>query len=191
LSGVFSVANLIDIIKVCATCVKLGGDYCDWLSENIVKIMAKRVQVVLHKDVKKLGQADDLVEVAPGYARNYLVPQKLASVATRGVMKQVEQRKEKERQRQLAILKEAQDRKTALETIGRFTIRKQVGEGDAIFGTVTTQDVADVIKEMTGQDIDRRGIALPDEISHLGFYPAEVKLHPEVTANIEIQVASL
>lgn len=153
--------------------------------------MAKRVQVVLRKDVKKLGQVDDLVEVAPGYARNYLIPQQLASMATPGILKQVEQRKEKERQRQLAILKEAQDQKTALETVGRFTIRKQVGEGDAIFGTVTPQDVVDVIKEITGQDIDRRGIVLPDEISRIGFYSAEVKLHPEVTANIEIQVASL
>lgn len=153
--------------------------------------MAKRVQVILRKDVKKLGQADDLVEVAPGYARNYLVPQQLAEMATPGILKQVEQRKEKERQRQLAVLKEAQDRKTALETIGRFTIRKQVGEGEAIFGTVTTQDVVDVVKEMTGQDIDRRGVVLPDDISRIGFYQAEVRLHPEVTANIEIQVASL
>jgi len=153
--------------------------------------MAKRVQVVLRKDVKKLGQADDLVEVAPGYARNYLIPQNLASVATPGILKQVQQRQEKERQRQLAILKEAQDRKTALETIGRFMIRKQVGEGEAIFGTVTPQDVVDVVKETTGQDIDRRGVVLPDDISRIGFYPAEVRLHPEVTANIEIQVASL
>ena len=153
--------------------------------------MAKRVQVVLRKDVKKLGQADDLVEVAPGYARNYLIPQNLANFATRGILKQVEQRQEKERQRQLAILKEAQDRKTALETIGRFTIRKQVGEGEAIFGTVTPQDVVDVVKETTGQEVDRRGVVLPDEINRIGFYKVEVRLHPEVTANVEIQVASL
>ncbi len=153
--------------------------------------MAKRVQVVLRKDVKKLGQADDLVEVAPGYARNYLIPQNLANFATRGILKQVEQRQEKERQRQLAILKEAQERKTALETIGRFTIRKQVGEGEAIFGTVTPQDVVDVVKETTGQEVDRRGVVLPDEINRIGFYKVEVRLHPEVTANVEIQVASL
>jgi len=151
----------------------------------------KRLQVVLHQDVRKLGRRDDLVEVAPGYARNYLVPQGLASVASEGVVRQLEQRKEKERQRQLAILQEAQERKQALETIGRFMVKKQVGEGDAIFGTVTPQDVVDVIKETAGQDIDRRGVSLPEDISHLGFYSAEVKLHPEVTAHIEIQVASL
>ena len=85
---------------------------------------------------------------------------------------------------------EAESRKTALQTIGRFVIRKQVGEKEAIFGTVTTQEVADIIQENTNLEIDRRGITLP-EISKIGFYPAEVKLHPEVTATIEIQVAPL
>jgi large subunit ribosomal protein L9 len=152
--------------------------------------MAKRVQLVLNESVNKLGKTGDLVEVAPGYARNYLIPQKLGVIATAGILRQVEQRKEKERQRLLAEKQEAQARKTALETIGRYTIRKQVGEGESIFGTVTTQEVADIIKEATNQEIDRRGITIP-EISQTGFYKATVKLHPEVTAEVEIQVAPL
>jgi large subunit ribosomal protein L9 len=152
--------------------------------------MAKRTQVVLNQDVRKLGKNGDLVEVAPGYARNYLIPQGLAVVATSGILKQVEQRREKERQRLLAEKQQAQQRKTALETIGRFVIRKQVGENEAIFGTVTSQDLADAIQANAGQEVDRRGITLP-EISKTGFYQAEVKLHPEVTANVEIQVAPL
>lgn len=152
--------------------------------------MSKRVQIVLNKDISKLGKSGDLVEVAPGYARNYLLPQGFAIIATSGILRQVEQRREKERQRLLAIKQEAESRKTALETIGRFVIRKQLGEGEAIFGTVTTQDVADVIKENTSQEVDRKGITLP-EINKIGFYQAEVKLHPEVTATIEIQVAPL
>jgi large subunit ribosomal protein L9 len=152
--------------------------------------MAKRVPVILNKGVSKLGKTGDLVEVAPGYARNYLLPQGIAVVATEGILRQVEQRKEKERQRILAEKQEAEARKTALQTIGRFTIKKQVGEEEAIFGTVTTQDVADAIKEATNQEIDRRGITLP-EISKVGFYKAEVKLHPEVTATVEIQVSPL
>lgn len=152
--------------------------------------MAKRSQIVLNKDVRKLGKAGDLVEVAPGYARNYLIPQGLAVTATRGILKQVEQRREKERQRLLDEKRQAEQRKTALQTIGRFTIKKQVGEGESIFGTVTAQDLADAIKESTGQEVDRRGITLP-EISKTGFYSAEVKLHPEVTATVEIQVAPL
>ncbi|MGK7944431.1 MAG: 50S ribosomal protein L9 [Microcystaceae cyanobacterium] len=152
--------------------------------------MAKRVPIVLSKSVSKLGKAGELVEVAPGYARNYLLPQGMAVIATAGILRQVEQRKEKERQRILAEKQEAEARKVALQTIGRFTIKKQLGEEEAIFGTVTTQDVADAIKAATSQDVDRRGITLP-EISKVGFYKADVKLHPEVTATIEIQVAPL
>ncbi|NEQ79889.1 MAG: 50S ribosomal protein L9 [Moorea sp. SIO2I5] len=149
--------------------------------------MVKRVQVVLSKDVQKLGKDGDLVEVAPGYARNYLIPQGIAVRATSGVLKQVERRREQERQRILEIKRQAESMKTALQTINRFTIAKQLGEDNAIFGTVTSQDLADAIQESTGKEIDRRGITLP-EISQLGFYNAEIKLHPEVTATVEIHV---
>lgn len=151
--------------------------------------MAKRVQLVLNQDVSKLGKSGDLVEVAPGYARNYLIPQGKGQNATTGLLKQVERRKEKERQR-LAELKEVSTtQKAALEKAGSFTIAKQVGENDAIFGTVTNQDVADVIKQITGQEIDRRGITLPD-VHKIGEYKAEIKLHPEVTATVTIQVVA-
>lgn len=150
--------------------------------------MAKRVQLVLKQDISKLGKTGDLVEVAPGYARNYLLPKGMGVVATPGILKQVEFRKEKERQRLLEEKQQAETRKTALETVGRFSIRKQVGEKEAIFGTVTAQEVADAIQAATGQEVDRRGITLPD-IGKLGFYKAEIKLHPEVTAIVEIQVA--
>lgn len=149
--------------------------------------MAKRVPIVLNKSVSKLGKRGDLVDVAPGYARNYLIPQGFAVFATRGVLRQVEQRQEKERQRLLAELQEAKSRKTALQTINNFMIRKQLGENEAIFGTVTTQEVADVIKENAGLDIERRMISLP-EIKKIGTYTAEIKLHPEVTAEVFIQV---
>jgi large subunit ribosomal protein L9 len=128
--------------------------------------------------------------VAPGYARNYLLPQKIGVIASPSILKQVEQKREKERQRLLAEKQEAEARKTALQTIGRFVIKKQVGEKEAIFGTVTTQEVADAIKEATSQEVDRRGITLP-EIGKTGFYKAQVKLHSEVSAEVEIQVAPL
>ncbi len=149
--------------------------------------MAKRVQLVLNQDVSKLGISGDLVEVAPGYARNYLIPQKLAIRATPGILKQVERRREKERQRQLELKQQAQELKTTLENIGGFTIAKQVGEEDAIFGTVTDREVAALIQQAINQEVDRRGITLPD-ISQTGTYKAEIKLHPEVTAVVEIQV---
>lgn len=152
--------------------------------------MSKRVQIVLNKPVNKLGKNGDLVEVAPGYARNYLIPQGMGVLATPGILRQVEQRRVKEEARLQAEKQAAEAQKAALQTVGRFVIQKQVGENEAIFGTVTNQEVVDAIKAITNQEIDRRGITLP-EISRLGFYKAQVKIHPEVTAEVEIQVASL
>ncbi len=152
-----------------------------------ITVMAKKLQVVLNKDVNKLGKSGDVVEVAPGYARNYLIPNKIAFRTTPGVLKQVERRQEQERQRQIELKQAAVAQKTALETVGRFKIAKQVGENDAIFGTVTDRELVEVIKASTAQEIDRRGVTLP-EISKIGFYKAEIKLHPEVTAEVEVQV---
>ncbi len=152
--------------------------------------MSKRVQVILSKTVDKLGRNGDLLEVAPGFARNYLIPQGMAIAATPGLLRQVEQRRAKDQERLLAEKEAAEARKTALQTVCRFIIQKQVGEAEAIFGTVTTQDVVDAIKAATSQEVDRRGITLP-EISKVGFYKAQIKIHPEVTAEVEIQVTSL
>lgn len=157
-------------------------------SSKQIKIMAKRIQLVLNQDVSKLGKAGDLVEVAPGYARNYLIPTGAAVRTTPGILKQVERRREAERQRLLELKHEAEAQKKALETVGRFTILKQVGEKDAIFGTVTDREVAEVIQETTGQEVDRRGITVPD-IHKTGSYKVDIKLHPEVTAVVEIQVS--
>jgi large subunit ribosomal protein L9 len=150
--------------------------------------MAKRVQLVLSQDISKLGKSGDLVEVAPGYARNYLLPKGLGYRATPGVLKQVERRREAERQRLEQIKKDAEAFKTALSTIGLFTIKKQEGEDGAIFGTVTAAEVAEVIQEMTGKEVDRRDIHVPD-INKLGEYKVDIKLHSEVTATLNLRVA--
>jgi large subunit ribosomal protein L9 len=151
--------------------------------------MAKRVQIVLNQTVNKLGRSGDLVEVAPGYARNYLIPQGMGIVATPGIVRQVEQRRAKELARLAAEKAAAEARKVAFQTIGRLSIAKPLGEDEAIFGTVTTQDIVDVIKAGTGQEVDRRGITIP-EIGKLGVYKAQVKLHPEVVAEVEFQVVA-
>ncbi|WP_042341961.1 50S ribosomal protein L9 [Calothrix sp. PCC 7507] len=151
--------------------------------------MVKRVQLVLNQDVSKLGKLGDLVDVAPGYARNYLIPQKLATHATPGILRQVERRREKENQRQLELRQQALEQKAALEKVTSLKIAKQVGENEAIFGTVTTQDVVDAIQAATSQEVDRRGITIPD-INHLGTYKAEIKLHSDVIAEINIEVVA-
>jgi len=151
--------------------------------------MAKRVQVVLNEDLLSLGKDGDLVEVAPGYARNFLFPYGKALPVTPAVMKQVAHRKAKKAEQEAALKKEAIDFKTALVTIGRFTVKKQVGEDGVLFGTVTNGDVAEVIKESTKKEIDRRNIVVP-EIHNVGKYKVEVKLHSEVTTEINLEVVN-
>ena len=151
--------------------------------------MAKRVQLVLTQDVRKLGKNGDLVEVAPGYARNYLIPQKIAANVTPGILKQAEKRREIERLRLLALKEVALTQQAAIDKAGKFSISKQVGENESIFGTVTTTEVAEAIKEVTGQDVDKRDITMPD-VAKIGTYKAELKLHPEVTVTVDIEVVS-
>ena len=151
--------------------------------------MAKRVQVVLTESISSLGKDGDVVEVAPGYARNFLFPSGKAVNVTPSVLKQIERKREKEKIAAEKIKKEALDFKTALKTIGRFTIKKQVGEDGVLFGTVTNGDVAEAIKVSTKKDIDRRDIQVPD-IHALGSYIVHIKLHQEVSAEINIEVTS-
>ena len=151
--------------------------------------MAKRVQVVLNEDILSLGRNGDLVDVAPGYARNFLLPFGKAVPVTPAVMKQVEHRRAKEAERQAALKQEALNFKTALDTIGRFTVKKQTGGDDVLFGTVTNGDVAEVIEAATKKEVDRRDIPVPD-IHRTGSYKVQVKLHSEVTAEINLEVVS-
>ncbi len=149
--------------------------------------MAKRVQVVLTAPVAKLGQAGELVEVAPGYARNYLIPQGKAVMATPSVLRQLERRQELERQRKIQEKEAALARKTALEVIGELTLPMVAGEQGQLFGSVTEKDVAEMIQAGTGQTVDRRDITIPD-IRKLGTYEAQVRLHPEVMATVRFRV---
>ena len=137
--------------------------------------MAKRIQVVLKEDVLSLGKDGDLVEVAPGYARNFLLPLGKALPVTPAVLKQVAHRRAKQIEQEAAIKQEALDFQTALVTIGRFTVKKQIGEDGVLFGTVTNGDVAEVIQETTKKEIDRRDILVP-EIHRTGKYNPIYKL---------------
>ena len=151
--------------------------------------MAKRVQVVLTESVSSLGRDGDVVDVAPGYARNYLFPSGKAVNVTPSVLKQIEKKREKEKIAAEKVKQEAIEFKTALKTIGRFSIKKQVGEDGVLFGTVTNGDVAEAIKASTKKDIERRDIQVP-HIHTLGSYTVQIKLHQEVSAEVNIEVTS-
>ncbi len=149
--------------------------------------MSKRMQLVLSQDVYKLGHMGQLVDVAPGYARNYLLPKGLAFKATPGVLKQFERRRAEELKRLAELKVLAEEQKVAIQKLGTLTIQQKAGEGDALFGSVTAANVADLIQETGGIEVDRRTLSVP-EIRKLGTYTVEIKLHAEVTATVTVEV---
>jgi large subunit ribosomal protein L9 len=139
------------------------------------------------KDVEKVGKAGDVVNVSPGYGRNYLIPRSQALLATDTNVAHFESRR-----RQYAVVAEREQRSAAnqvaeLEKVSSLTAQVRVGEGDRLFGSVTTQNVADLLKEQ-GHEIDRRMIMLEEPIRELGVYNIEIRLHPEVTATVKLWV---
>ncbi len=144
------------------------------------------MEVILREDVPQLGHRGDLVKVKPGYARNYLIPRKLAMLATAGARKQV------------ADMKAANARKDARERSGAeslaaqlgeltLTISAKAGEQDQLFGSVTTMDIAAAL-EAKGFNIDRRTIELEEPIKTIGEYSVPVRLRHDVTAAVKVNV---
>jgi large subunit ribosomal protein L9 len=144
------------------------------------------MKVILKSDVERLGKTGDVVAVAAGYARNYLLPRGLALEATAHSVEQIEiegKREEKARQRQAA---DAAALAQKLEQLS-LTISKQAGESDKLFGTVTAMEIAEaLVKE--GHEIDKRKIELEEPIKTLGIYTIPVRLHTDVTAKVKVWV---
>ena len=145
------------------------------------------MKVVLMQEVKGLGQPGQIKDVADGYARNYLLPQGLATIATPGAVKEVEQRQAAERKRQ-----EKQDEE--MRSVGKkldgttVKVRSKVGEGGKLYGSITTQDVAEALEKQAGQTVDKRKIEIEEPIRHVGEYKVPVRLSKNVTANINLVV---
>lgn len=137
--------------------------------------MGTKMKVLLTKDVEKLGSAGDVKEVSGGYGRNYLIPQGMAVLATRGQVKQAEERLSATRKREQAARRDAESLASRIggQTL-RFTAR--VGELDRLYGSVTSADIADKINSQLGVDIDRRRIDLDEPIKRIGIYPIKVRL---------------
>lgn len=151
------------------------------------KKVQKRSQIVLKEDVPLLGKTGQLLTVKRGYFRNYLYPFGKAQIATPEFLKALkveEERKEAEKRR---IKEEAEADAAMFRGVGVLNCRRKIGKGKQIFGTVTTQDLVDIIKAQTGREFDKRDITLP-EIRETGEYVAEIKLHPEVTARVKLNV---
>ena len=144
------------------------------------------MKVILKQDVETLGSTGEIVNVKNGYGRNYLIPRGMAVLATRGSIKEAEENLRQQAHKLDRIKDDAKALAARLETL-EIVIPAKVGEENRIFGTVTTQQVAEVIAAR-GVEIDRRKIELGEEIRSLGVYPGTIKLPGDVTASVKIQV---
>ena len=145
------------------------------------------MKVILAADVEKLGRKGDVVVVADGYARNYLVPKGLALTASKGALKQAEQMR---RSREELEKKAKEEAAAKVATLGASPvyISARAGEEGKLFGSVTNSDVARAIEEQLGEAIDRRHIRMDDPIRSLGSHQIEVHLHEEVNALVTVEV---
>jgi len=145
------------------------------------------MEVILREHVENLGQRGEVVKVANGYARNYLLPRKLALTVTDGNRKQIE------RERKVADMREAEERQGAEAVAARLAaveivIARRVGGTEALYGSVTSADIAESLAAK-GFEIERRKIQLADPIKQLGEFQVPIRLHREVTANVKVVVA--
>ncbi len=144
------------------------------------------MKVILRKNFEKLGNVGDVVEVKAGYARNYLLPKQIAYAATEGNIRALEEEKKQIEKNEAKLFESAKKISEELEKIS-VTIPVKVGEDDKVFGSVTSQMIADALKEKNF-DVDKRKIEIEDPIKALGIYNVKVKLHPQVTATVKTWV---
>ena len=144
------------------------------------------MKVILVEDVKSIGAMGDIIDVKDGFARNFLFPKKLARVAIGSSLKIIEDIKKKKVIAVLKERKEADGLKAKISGLS-LTITVEAGDDDKLFGSVTSQDVANSF-EQEGLSIDKKKIMLEEHIKKLGVYQIPIKLHPEVTAEVKVWV---
>jgi large subunit ribosomal protein L9 len=144
------------------------------------------IQVILQENVEHLGKVGDIVKVKPGYARNYLLPNRLAAVASNRNVAQLEHQKKAAEARRDKIKNDATSLQQKLEA-AKIVMPRQVGEEDKLFGSVTSMDIEQALHSQ-GFAISRKQIQLPEPIKTLGLHEVPVKIHPEVVAKVRVNV---
>jgi large subunit ribosomal protein L9 len=147
------------------------------------------MKVILLKDVKGLGKAGSVVNASDGHARNYLIPRGLAKEATEGGLKSLELQKAAEEKRKREELAKA---KALADKISSLTVKLKgkAGEGGKLFGSITSKDVAEAMEKQHNIKIDKRKIQMDSPIKELGVSTVEVKVYPEVSAKLKVEVAA-
>jgi large subunit ribosomal protein L9 len=148
------------------------------------------VKLILLADVAALGKKGDIVDVAEGYARNYLVPRKLGIEADKGALAKLGSQQQAQRRREDMALSDAKELAKRLET-AKVAVKAKAGGNGRLFGTVTNADVATAIAESLDVAIDKHKIELTTSIKALGSFPVEIRLHKNVTAKATVDVVSM
>ncbi len=143
------------------------------------------MKVILQQEVKKLGKKGDIIEVSEGYARNYLLPQKLAILATANNVNTANLQKASEERKKERLLDEAKLLGAQMAKV-TVTIPVKMGEGGRLFGSVTAKDIADALAKEHKLELDKRKIELKDALKSLGTFTVPIKLHPEVSTQIQV-----
>jgi large subunit ribosomal protein L9 len=147
------------------------------------------MKLILTQEVTGLGAPGDVIDVAPGYGRNYLVPRGLAMQWTRGAEKQIELIR---RARSAREIRSLDDAKAAAAKLSSLTVRMQTraGRGGRLFGSVSTADIVTAVKEAGGPVLDKRKIEVRNPIKTVGAHQVAIRLHPEISATLNIEVAA-
>lgn len=145
------------------------------------------MKIILTQDVKKLGKKGGIIEVSDGYARNYILPQKLGVEANSKNLNDLKLQKSNEEKKMQRLLEEAQ---ALAEKIGKQTVvvSMKAGEGGKVFGSVSSKEIAAAIKAQSDLEIDKKKIQLSEPIRSFGVHEAGIKLHPQVTATLRVKV---
>ncbi|KAL9243946.1 hypothetical protein vseg_017776 [Gypsophila vaccaria] len=144
-------------------------------------------KIILKDDIPELGKKGQLLDVRAGFYRNFLAPTGKAQIVTPALIKEMKIEEERIDAEKIRVKEEAQQLARVFETVGAFKVKRKGGKGKQIFGSVTAQDLVDIIKAQLQRDIDKKVVSLP-EIRETGEYIAELKLHPEVTAQVRLTV---
>ena len=145
------------------------------------------MKVILQRDIPKLGKGGDIVNVADGFARNYLFPRQYAVAATGGALKEHNARAAREKEKGARSLQDAQVHASRLEGLS-LTLIGKVGSGTKLYGSITAQDVAEAIARKQGVEVDKRRVGLADPIKNLGSYVVPVRLHSDITISVQVEV---
>lgn len=148
------------------------------------------MEIILLQDVKALGKKGEIVKVSDGYARNFILPKKLGLEATKQNLYDLNTQKAAEAKKQKEILEEAQAQAKKIEEL-TIKLSIKAGEGGKTFGSVSTKEIAAAVKEQHGLEIDKKKLQLNDPIKNAGTYTVPVKLHPQVTAEMKVQVEAI